>query len=291
MKKIIMTFAVAMIAIAVNAQTVWEGPKTFYWGDETQYQELTYDWNTVGEDMYLNVDIAAFTGADNSWLGLVNVTGDYQEYYNSSNDGLAVGATTFNIKLTDDILSAIKKNGIRIYAGGNGDEGFMVKKVYLSKIFETVTTLWEGIDDGSDIYVAKEKLTAGATITLEFNWLGTDGAQFSCFYWDPAKGAAGDWETLYNWQWVNNGETYSFSLTQEQIDAIPEHLDFKTNVFDKMTFKRITSTAKTVDTGITTVQGEGLGVNDSAAYNLSGQRVANSFKGIIIRGGKKYTVK
>ncbi|MGM9699450.1 MAG: hypothetical protein ACI3Y0_12545 [Prevotella sp.] len=291
MKKIITIIAVAMMSIAVNAQTVWEGPKTFYWGDETQYQELTYDWTTVSEDMYLNVDIAAFTGADNSWIGLVNVTGDYQEYYNSSNDGLAVGATTFNIKLTDDILSAIREKGIRIFAGGNGDDGFTVNKIYLTKVVETVTTLWEGIDDGSDICIAKEELTAEATITLEFNWLGTDGAQFSCFYWDPAKGDGGDWETLYNWQWVNNGETYSFSLTQEQIDAIPEHLDFKTNVVDKMTIKKITSTVKSVDTGITTVLGEGVGDNESAVYNLSGQRVGNSFKGIIIRGGKKYIVK
>ena len=43
------------------------------------------------------------------------------------------------------------------------------------------TTLWEGTDDGSDIFITKDKLVAGATITLEFNWLGSDGAQFSSF--------------------------------------------------------------------------------------------------------------
>ena len=102
------------------------------------------------------------------------------------------------------------------------------------------TTLWEGTDDGSDIFIAKEKLVAGATITLEFNWLGEDGAQFSSFYYNEG------WVNIYNWKWVNNGETFSFSLTQDQIDAIPEQLGFKTNAVEKMTFKKISIDATTV---------------------------------------------
>ena len=102
------------------------------------------------------------------------------------------------------------------------------------------TTLWEGTDDGSDIFITKDKLVAGATITLEFNWLGSDGAQFSSFYYNEG------WVNIYNWQWVNNGETFSFSLTQDQIDAIPEQLGFKTNVVGKMTFKKIRIDATSV---------------------------------------------
>lgn len=103
------------------------------------------------------------------------------------------------------------------------------------------TTLWEGTDDGSNIFIAKEKLVAGATITLEFNWLGEDGAQFSSFYYYNEG-----WTNIYNWQWVNNGETFSFSLTQDQIDAIPEQLGFKTNAVEKMTFKKISIDATSV---------------------------------------------
>ena len=102
------------------------------------------------------------------------------------------------------------------------------------------TTLWEGTDDGSDIFITKDKLVAGATITLEFNWLGSDGAQFSSFYYNEG------WVNIYNWQWVNNGETFSFSLTQDQIDAIPEQLGFKTNVVGEMTFKKISIDATSV---------------------------------------------
>lgn len=112
-----------------------------------------------------------------------------------------------------------------------------------------VVTLWDGTDTGENNRVERSSLVAGATVTLEFNWLGTDdGAQFSCFYW---KNNA--WTYLYSWQWVNNGATYSFSLTQEQIDDIPtdQPLYFKTEVPSKMTFKKITSTTEIVPTNET----------------------------------------
>lgn len=106
-----------------------------------------------------------------------------------------------------------------------------------------VTPLWEGTDTGDNISVERSSLIAGATITLEFNWVGDDGAQFSCFYW---KNEA--WTYLHNWQWVNNGETYSFTITQDQIDDIPadQPLYFKTEVPAKMKFKVITSSAEIV---------------------------------------------
>ena len=97
-------------------------------------------------------------------------------------------------------------------------------------------TLWEGTDDGSDIEIAKSDLLAGTPITLEFNWLASDGAQFSCFYWN-----GNDWSRIYNWEWVNNGDSFTFSLTEDQLSAIPNDkpLCFKTETLAKMTFKKI----------------------------------------------------
>ena len=102
------------------------------------------------------------------------------------------------------------------------------------------TTLWEGTDNGSDIYIAKEKLVAGATITLEFNWHDTNAAKFSCYYWDGSA-----WQYYYDYKWVNNGETFSFSLTQDQIDAIPSQLGFK-HVELTNTIKKISIDATSV---------------------------------------------
>ena len=143
----------------------------------------------------------------------------------------------------------------------------------------TTTTLWEGTDDGSNIFVDKNELVAGATITLTFNWLTGDGAQFSCFYWD-----SGDWQELYNWKWVDNGKTYSFSLTQDQIDAIPSQLGFKTNVIDKMTFAKITQTVTSIEdeTNITTIWS---GSHDLASW--SGLQLTSSSCRDILKNAKK----
>ncbi|MBR6842040.1 MAG: hypothetical protein IKM77_07065 [Prevotella sp.] len=110
-----------------------------------------------------------------------------------------------------------------------------------------VTILWEGTDTGADISVARSSLVAGATITLEFNWLGTEGSSFGCFYW---KNDAWTYLNNYQWQWVDNGKTYSFTITQDQIDDIPadQPLYFKSNYIDKMTFKTITSSTEIVPT-------------------------------------------
>ena len=110
------------------------------------------------------------------------------------------------------------------------------------------TTLWEGTDTGADIEVAKNELVKGATLNLTFNWLGSDGAQFSCFWWDSSTSA---WVKIKDWQWVNNGESYSFTLTDDEFDAITnDKLCFKTEAVSKMTFAKITQTETFVPTSV-----------------------------------------
>ena len=140
----------------------------------------------------------------------------------------------------------------------------------------TTTTLWEGIDDGSDIFISKSSLVAGAAITLDFNWLTEDGAQFSCFYYDNG------WVNLYNWQWVNNGKSFSFSLTQDQIDAIPSELGFKTNVLEKLTIKKISINTNVTPTSSTSVWS---GTHDLASW--SGLQLTGSTYHDILKNAKK----
>lgn len=105
---------------------------------------------------------------------------------------------------------------------------------------EKTTTLWEGTDTGADIEIAKTDLVKGATLNLTFNWLGSEGAQFSCFWWNSSTSA---WVYIKNWQWVNNGKSYSFTLTDDDFDAITnDKLCFKTEASDKMKFTKITQT-------------------------------------------------
>lgn len=117
------------------------------------------------------------------------------------------------------------------------------------------TTLWEGTDTGADIEVSMSELVKGATLNLTFNWLGSDGAHFSCFWWDSSKGDSGDWVRIRNWEWVNNGESFSFTLTDGEFDAITnDKLCFKTEASDKMTIAKITQ----IETLVPTSTGDNL---------------------------------
>lgn len=140
------------------------------------------------------------------------------------------------------------------------------------------TTLWEGTDDGSDIYIAKEKLVAGATITLEFNWLNNDAAKFSCYYWDGSA-----WQNYYNYQWVNNGETFSFSLTQDQIDAIPSQLGFK-HVEYTNTIKKISIDATSVTEWEGTDDGSDIFIDKSRL--IAGAPITLEFNWLVSDGAK-----
>lgn len=107
------------------------------------------------------------------------------------------------------------------------------------------TTLWEGTDTGANIEVAMSSLVKGATLNLTFNWLGSDGAQFSCFWWNSSTSA---WVKIKDWQWVNNGESYSFILDDEYDAITSDKLCFKTEDVSKMKFAKITQTETLVPT-------------------------------------------
>ena len=114
------------------------------------------------------------------------------------------------------------------------------------------TTLWEGTDTGTDIEVAKSELVKGATLNLTFNWLGSEGAQFSCFWWDSSTS---EWVKIKNYQWVDNGNSYSFTLTDDEFDAITnDKLCFKTEAPEKMTIAKITQ----IETLVPTSTGDNL---------------------------------
>jgi hypothetical protein len=119
-----------------------------------------------------------------------------------------------------------------------------------AKTVSTTTTLWEGVYSG-DINISLSSITAGATINIYFNWLGTDGAQFSCFWY---KESDQTWPNIYNWQWVDNGEEYfSFVISQDQLNEITwDKLGFKSEATDKMTISKITETVYSTEKEIAT---------------------------------------
>ena len=218
MKKLIFTFValLTMVCRANASTTLWEGT------DDGSDIFITKDKLVAGATITLEFNWLGSDGAQFSsfyynegWVNIYN-----WQWVNKDN--------TYTFRLTQDQIDAIPEQ--------LGFKTEVVDKMTFKKISidATSVTEWKGTDDGSDIFIDKSRLIAGAPITLEFNWLGSDGAQFSCFYWDGSA-----YQKIYDWQWVNKDNTYTFRLTQDQIDAIPEQLGFKTEVVDKMTFKKI----------------------------------------------------
>ncbi len=157
-----------------------------------------------------------------------------------------------------------------------------------------VTTLWEGTDTGADIEVAKSKLVKGATLNLTFNWLKSEGAQFRCFWWNSSTSA---WVYIKDWVWVNNGESYSFTLTDDEFDAITsDKLCFKTLTPDNMRFTKITQTETLVPTSTGdnlltedwVVEGDGWENRNFAAQTTAKIGDVIQFE-ITVAGGWKYT--
>ena len=147
------------------------------------------------------------------------------------------------------------------------------------------TTLWKGTDTGDDIKVAMSKLVKGATLNLTFNWLGSEGAQFSCFWWNSSSS---EWVKIKNWQWVNNGESYSFTLTDDEFNAITnDKLCFKTEVPEKMKFAKITQTETLEPTSVSELWEGNVSLGEwsnfeNLRYNGKGD-LANAKMGDIIR--------
>ena len=66
-------------------------------------------------------------------------------------------------------------------------------------------------------------------------------------------------------------------------------MDDFNGVFDGRS-QQLTAIAKGTPTAITTIKADSRR-DDNALYNLAGQRVGKDYKGVVIRGGKKYVVK
>ena len=66
-------------------------------------------------------------------------------------------------------------------------------------------------------------------------------------------------------------------------------MDDFNGVFDGRS-QQLTAIAKGTPTAITTIKADSRR-DDNAVYNLAGQRVGKDYKGVVIRGGKKYVVK
>ena len=183
------------------------------------------------------------------------------------------------------------------------DKAFLVSeeeyKAYLAEKSKGEQVAWEGSSnfgtswDGS----LAVQISAGKFASTK------SGATFT-FYYDCNSDADysqigicdGSWNTLSSakdadpqWGTINVGGTTSYTTTLSDDDIKTIQSGGMVIKGYNATLTKVTFTNPTTD-GINSVQTTKK-VNEGATYNLAGQRVGKTFRGMVIRNGKKYIQK
>lgn len=196
----------------------------------------------------------------------INVDGKgityWSTFYASNNRLLPEGVTAYAVKSNNDGKAQL----VKVAEGGQvipGDQGYLLSTAKENGFYLTPS-------DGEAVAAPAENLLMGSDEAHTFNKagykyyiLGKSGSDFG-FYWQ--KGTDGTR--------VNNAAHKAFL-------RVPASSGAK---FLSFTFGEET-------TGINGITASDAEQDDTALYNLAGQRVAKGYKGLVIKNGKKYLVK
>lgn len=196
----------------------------------------------------------------------INVDGKgttyWSTFYASNNRLLPEGVTAYAVKSNNDGRAQL----VKVADGGQvipGDQGYLLSTANENGFCLTPS-------DGEAVAAPAENLLMGSDEAHTFNKagykyyiLGRSGRDFG-FYWQ--KGTDGTR--------VNNAAHKAFL-------RVPTSSSAK---FLSFTFGEETS-------GINGITASDAEQDDTALYNLAGQRVAKGYKGLVIKNGKKYLVK
>lgn len=196
----------------------------------------------------------------------INVDGKgityWSTFYASNNRLLPEGVTAYAVKSNNDGKAQL----VKVAEGGQvipGGQGYLLSTAKENGFYLTPS-------DGEAVAAPAENLLMGSDEAHTFNKagykyyiLGKSGSDFG-FYWQ--KGTDGTR--------VNNAAHKAFL-------RVPTSSGAK---FLSFTFGEET-------TGINGITAGDAEQDDTALYNLAGQRVAKGYKGLVIKNGKKYLVK
>ena len=226
------------------------------------------------------------------------------------------GTCTNSFDLTPELIAALKAGGEMIIQGAGGDDGGTItaKKV-------TITTKMNYVTEGRNIAFDEW----GSIVASEFNGLSDDAKIVFTYECGGEVSEYQGWgcgQLMSIDQSINLNRSFPMGPVGENTDAMLLS-DIKTalntgpdqygryglywNVWGqgdgKATVKRVSVKAYEVvgftGEGYKDPTSAGTGIenitaqpeNNSEAYNIAGQRVNNSAKGLVIRNGKKFFVK
>lgn len=326
MKKIF-TLIVALLAVfnTVKAEEIvlFEGSQVLSYGG----LRLPTTSITATSDLTLNITIAhdgkwcqyAVCSNTDGWpkLALPGIAGECVQPAEMTGFTWGTpGTCTNSFDLTPELIAALKAGGEMIIQGAGGDDGGTItaKKV-------TITTKMNYVTEGRNIAFDEW----GSIVASEFNGLSDDAKIVFTYECGGEVSEYKGWgcgQLMSIDQSVNLNRSFPMGPAGENTDAMLLS-DIKTalntgpdqygryglywNVWGqgdgKATVKRVSVKAYEVagftGEGYKDPTSAGTGIenitaqpeNNGEAYNIAGQRVNNSAKGLVIRNGKKFFVK
>lgn len=322
MKKLFTLIIVMLATLSINARTQVTLGTFSAWGDGTTVSgntiSMTGAWKGAGCWLASETECADWSDGDYLELHVSNCTGGLKfaiEY----NDGKTVDANGNVTKVDELTTSATFGDGDTIvFVPLNQDNSDKVVNVWFQSTTATASVTvgnaylitsdeydaylaekskgeqvaWEGSFDfgtkwDKSMTIEASKFTtakSGATFTFTYT-VGSEGyaqVKICDTSWNPLKSPKGQNE----WNCVDlnmTGTSYSTVLSDDDLATIQAGgmlLSGYNNTLTKITFNNPTTNGINNMTAVKKA-------NNDAIYNLAGQRVSKSYKGIVIRNGKK----
>lgn len=147
---------------------------------------------------------------------------------------------------------------------------------------------WLHTDDSKNVVIPAEGGQVGIHVEPMFSTSDDAGNPATALWLAEDSEEIPEWLTVGFANEVYTSEDYSFDLVF-QADALPEGVSGRTASlkFEQWGAKLEVTVSQGETAGISVTKVSNQSAN-AAVYNLAGQRVNNSFKGLVVKGGKKY---
>lgn len=322
MKKIFTLVAAVLMTVGVNAQTEVDIPLEGWgwsWGATSSYKDGILTGDITGE--YGAISIGWDTPQDWSAYNKLTVVlesynNDWGKVYFNDAKGNAIAVQEFTTTTTttkvevdfDPTLESVKSVKQLAIQGKAAGDVVKVSRVYLTQAIEIVDgtpiVLWEGENDLGTSWAWNQTLSLSA---MKFANAKEDKSPKLDFYFTEDVANAEYWQLktiiegdktvlTSNANDINEyncvvlpaeATTYSITLNAEDLAKLKAK-GMRIQGYGVI-LNKVTLTNQSSDTdAINTIEASNKTINNGAMYNLAGQMVDKSYKGIVIQNGKKF---
>ena len=322
MKKIFTLVAAMLMAFGVNAQTEVDIPLDGWgwgWGSTTSYEngiltgEITGGYGAISTGWDTPQDWSAYNKLT---VVLESYNNDWGKVFFQDEKGQAIAEQSFTNTTTttkvevdfDPTLESVKSVKQLAVQGKAAGDVVKVSRVYLTEAVETVDgtpiVLWEGENDLGTQWAWNQTLLLSA---MKFAKAKEDKSPKLDFYftedvanaeyWQLKTVIEGDQTALTS----NATEINDYDCVELQAEATTYSITLNAEDLAKLKAKglrvqgygvilnKVTLTNQSSDPdAINTIETSNKPLNNGAMYNLAGQMVDKSYKGIVIQNGNKF---